>query len=1290
MKNKGILFVLFLSLFVANITNSQISSPVFAWAQAGSNTGSYAYSDGIKCDNLGNIYVTGRKAGTFILGGVTLSAGGGTPIFNGKLSAATGLASWVKNSYTSGGFDYPYGASIDNSGNVFSTGTSNSGSGAIFLSKTNNTTGAVMFNINLPTTGSGRATATDAAGNTYITGVSNGNINFGFGMLTAMGSSDIFLAKYNPSGVCLWAVKAGGAGFDQGNGLAVDPAGNVYMVGGYTGSATFGSFTLPAAGAYSNLFVAKYNPSGVCQWATSASNAGILLNSWWESNEITVDPCGNSYVAGHFRNTANFGSGISLTSAGGDDSFIAKFNNTGVCQWASSQGSAGADQGQSIAIDLDGDAYILGSYAGNLNFSNSSSISLPNVSNRNTFVAKYCNGNGALVWAQRISGSPSSYVDPGGITVDNGKNSYIIGHYSGNVVIGTSTLATSPGNTYIYTAKMNPGNNYTISPQFPSLLCSGNCYNVPFTAVGSFSTGNVFTAQLSDANGSFTAAVNVGSFASTSSGFINVCIPANTPAGTNYKLRLVSSLPAYSSPDLCNVTYTINVGPNINTTATPTSVCLQGQTTSTLTFSGGLSYTTQPGNFSTSTVIISPTVATIYTVTGTGSNGCIATKTIQIGINPSATATAASPSNCAGATLSLSATGGTSFAWTGPNGFTSSLQNPLIPFSNSSHNGQYTVVVTSSLGCTASTITTASITTIQSPTITHNAPAGICNGGTLHLNASAPVGSTYNWTGPNGYFSSVQSASLAPVSLLANGIYSVIATLNTCTSGATTSITVHSLPTPILVSNGPVCEPAPINFTATGGTSYTLTGPGGFYSNNSTSNIPFTWAYNSGLYTLTVSDAHNCVNTISSNVIINALPNVNILGSVICANQTATLSASGGTSYAWSGPANFTSSLSTVIMPNAQPSISGDYSVVVTSAFGCIRKATAHITVNTLPTALALINSPLCEGKDVKLNATSQQAIEYTWKGPNGITVTGQNPIMTNAQLNMSGTYTVIATDVNGCIGYNTATLQVNALPTGFITANKDKGCVPVCSSFSINSSSNLTTIHWNVNSTSYGNGASFSNCFANSGNYSVTATITDAKGCVNQTNKFNVEAYPIPVADFYIKNDSPVENEEIELVDASSPAGGVQITQWDWSFTKQKLNFSSEQNPKVIYETTGAYPIALVITNAYGCKDTMVKSTLVKEDFDVFVPNTFTPNGDGLNDVFAAKGRGIAKFEMKVYDRWGERVFTSNDITVGWAGNYQNRGTDLVEDGEYVWKINLVNVSGKSKELVGKIMIMK
>lgn len=241
-----------------------------------------------------------------------------------------------------------------------------------------------------------------------------------------------------------------------------------------------------------------------------------------------------------------------------------------------------------------------------------------------------------------------------------------------------------------------------------------------------------------------------------------------------------------------------SVGSAPNITVSPTSATVCSGTATTLTASGGSTYTWSPSTGLSSTtgatVTATPTTTTTYTVTGTGSCGT-GTATTTITVNPVPTASASSNSPvCSGTTLTLStpAVAGATYSWSGPNGFTSSSQNPSITNATTAASGTYTVTVTAN-GCTSAP-STVNVTVNATPTTTAGSNSPICAGSTLNLTATAVTGGTYSWQ-PNGFTSTQQNPGITNATTAASGTYTVTPTANGCVgTPATVTVTVNAMP----------------------------------------------------------------------------------------------------------------------------------------------------------------------------------------------------------------------------------------------------------------------------------------------------------------------------------------------------------------------------------------------------------------------------------------------------------------------------------------------------------------
>jgi len=202
--------------------------------------------------------------------------------------------------------------------------------------------------------------------------------------------------------------------------------------------------------------------------------------------------------------------------------------------------------------------------------------------------------------------------------------------------------------------------------------------------------------------------------------------------------------------------------------------------------------------------------------------------------------------------------------------------------------------------------------------------------------------------------------------------------------------------------------------------------------------------------------------------------------------------------------------------------------------------------------------------------------------------------------------------------------------------------------------------------------------------------TVSDQANCLTSIS-FSVNDLLPPIADFTVNPTlyrfvKQLEN-PIQFFDSSFDSWS-QIIFWDWYFDDGDSAFVN--NPLHSYNDVGIFEVVLVVENKFGCLDTVSKVIEIK-DFLVYIPSAFTPQNDGINDKFGPKGIGIDEFEMKIFDRWGEKVFISNDIEIGWDGTYQIRDVKrIAQIGVYVYSITILDVFGEIHNYVGKVTLIR
>jgi len=231
--------------------------------------------------------------------------------------------------------------------------------------------------------------------------------------------------------------------------------------------------------------------------------------------------------------------------------------------------------------------------------------------------------------------------------------------------------------------------------------------------------------------------------------------------------------------------------------------------------------------------------------------------------------------------LAFTSTGGTNYAWTGRNNFTSTVQNLTISVATELIEGVYTVTVSSPKGCTATATTNVIVFKLSNlpdctgqvqPTVSASSNSPIISGGTIDLLSTATGAIDYSWEGPNGFTSSLQNPSIANSIPSMTGVYTVAVTVDgICKVTATTNVIINCLTNPLASSNTPICVGNTLSLSASGGNSYAWSGPNSFTSTQQNPTINNAQTIAQGVFTVTLTGV-NCTTTVTTNVVINALP----------------------------------------------------------------------------------------------------------------------------------------------------------------------------------------------------------------------------------------------------------------------------------------------------------------------------------------------------------------------------------------------------------------------------------
>lgn len=615
----------------------------------------------------------------------------------------------------------------------------------------------------------------------------------------------------------------------------------------------------------------------------------------------------------------------------------------------------------------------------------------------------------------------------------------------------------------------------------------GDLYN---TISYNWTGPNGFSSSLATPKIPNFSAAKAGIYYLTITGTGNACNPTATATVSNSLFVGHNAAPSISSISFTNLNSVgtafcsgsaVSMTPNLNTANSNNSI-------------GTYSWTGPNGFTSTQRVPrisnVSAANEGVYSVTATFTSGCVGTATssatLTLSTQPSFSVTsrrikfnnATGTSNCLGSTVELIAqTGGSiinNISWTGPNGFSSTALSPQIVNATAANSGYYYATIDMGGECPA-TITRAANLTFSNTTVlpfglnrVNIDPASdnrsVCLGNNVKLFASPATTNyyqaTYSWSGPNGFTSNDIAPTISNIDASKLGTY----TLNVnYTDGCTGSVAVTTTLTtnPPTVAIGTVgasafCNGSPVSFSPslalTNIDTYSWTGPNGFTSTQSRAIIQSVSAASIGVYTLTVNIGGSCPATVTAttNLAYETAPattairftdqTTNAIGNNQCAGSNIILSlpnlvTSQITSYSWSGPGGFSSTLANPTVTNAP---TGTYSATVGYLVcGAISTVTATATLtNTKTVTLAARNqggassSSYCTGSNIELfvstvNPNYALPNSYSWAGPNGFSSTAATPLISNTTSANGGVYTLTVNFGNPCAGTVTATTNI-------------------------------------------------------------------------------------------------------------------------------------------------------------------------------------------------------------------------------------------------------------------------
>ncbi|MBI3520850.1 MAG: gliding motility-associated C-terminal domain-containing protein, partial [Bacteroidetes bacterium] len=705
----------------------------------------------------------------------------------------------------------------------------------------------------------------------------------------------------------------------------------------------------------------------------------------------------------------------------------------------------------------------------------------------------------------------------------------------------------------------------------------------------------------------------------------------------------------------CTNVTTTTVNVNVTPTVSVNSASICSGSSATLTANGATNYTWSPvTNLSTSTgsvVVANPNATTVYSVLGETA-GCTNSVSTTVSVTTTPTLNLTGSDICFGqSSATLTAAGATNYIWSPSGSLNTATGGTVIasPATTTSYS-----VLGANGSCTNTAIITVSV--LPTPTVITTGNT-ICSGSTGSLSATGA--SSYTWSPTTTL--STPTGSVVQANPSVTTLYTVIGAIGSCTNMATVTMTVNITPS-ISATSGTICSGGTLNLTAFGATNYTWSPAASL--NTSSGNVVAANPGSTQTYTV-VGETAACTNSTTTTVSVTSTPTVSVNSGSICSGSSVNLTANGAGSYFWTPSATLNSSTGTVV--SASPNATTTYTVIGANG-SCTNSAVATVSVTTTPVVNATPNATICSGSSTSLTAFG--AASYVWT-PSG-TLSSATGSMVSANPLVNTTYTVV-----GANGSCTNSAVSNVIVLADITISKADNTAFCYGKSTIIYASGGTTYHWAPPSG-----------LANP-DYSVTAvspsvttiytvSVSHAGSCV-KTATIEVTIYPLPILNAGRDTSINVDNTL-----ALYGTGDVEVGFRD-PINGPPLGCNFCYSVMVNPQENTCYTLEGI--NSYGCRNTDDICVVVTKDWNIYIPNAFTPNTDQINDVFMPAGYGLKEIHMMIFDRWGVCIFKTDDgMTVGWDGKY--KGTLCKED-VYVYKINFVTMSGEEKERTGHITLL-
>lgn len=651
--------------------------------------------------------------------------------------------------------------------------------------------------------------------------------------------------------------------------------------------------------------------------------------------------------------------------------------------------------------------------------------------------------------------------------------------------------------------------------------------------------------------------------------------------------------------------------------------------------------------------------------------GCADTLTQTITVHPLPTVTSIPDSAiCWGDTIDLVTSGAATYSWNPATGLdTATIESPrAYPLTDT----DYIVTGVDTNGCID--VDTVSIVVNPIPTAFAGPDREICLGQPVELNGSG--GLKYEWSPASSLSNSSDSTVIATPDTTTDYVL-LVSNIYKCTDTDTVKVVVRELPDGILTPDTAICEGESVQLNAAGGTSY-YWGPTVSLSCDTCAD-PIAKPDSTTTYLLDVANQYGCIVNDSVTVTVNPNPVVAITGeSDICETASTQLVASGGVTYNWEPSTGL--SCDTCADPIVSPDTNTTYTVVVGSSFGCTTTAQHSIVVRPIPLLETIEDATLCKSDNIQLTTQQTYADKIVWSPVDGLN--NSRILSPVAMPDVTTTYTVTAESEYGCTISRSVTVNVITKVAASVSDDMD-----ICFGESVVLNAEVTEagyrgyqVTWNpINDL---DAASIENPTASPEETTTYTMVAYSGKCIPDTHQVTVNVHQLP--ELTAEEQVPVvENTPIQL-QVNAPDN---IVSYSWS-PASYLDDATVEDPTLNAMQSETY--SLHVVDEFGCEaDIDVPVTVVGAcGDDLFVPNSFSPNRDGKNDMLYVRGRGITGLKVfRVFDRWGNLVFETNDLNEGWNGIYKGK---LMHPAVFVYYYEAVCSNGFVVSRKGNVTLIR